>query len=469
VSTSEKQLARDKVSEAPVRLLWRGRLANLTEPTDASLAEPTIGRRNLTIAFVLWFAAWVSIVAFWERFHIGILGTSDAPQFIYQAEAFLHGHWNIALPPSETDVVLIHGKDYIVYPPFPAILMMPFVAIFGVHNTSDVLFTAIIASFNLPLLFLLLEQVRANGFTRRVWLENVVIALFAFYGSINLWLSLGGRMWFTAHIVAFTCVLLSLILAFRRHYGWSAVLLTCAFWSRSTIILSFPFLFYLAWQDAGASHDLERFASSLWKRMPDWTAVPWRRLIPPAVVTGVMLVLFMIRNALIFGSPLDTGYAVLIQQHYPIVTTGPFCVCYVPANVVANFFTFPRVTFSGPFGGAFDRHPVIDIMNNGFAVSVFITTPLFLLLFWRNRTRSLMRAALWVTLGLIVVAVLLFHASGWYQFGARYLFDGYAYAFLLLALTEVRIDWRFAALGLLGVIINVLGAHQFWTGNIFHL
>jgi hypothetical protein len=65
--------------------------------------------------------------------------------------------------------------------------------------------------------------------------------------------------------------------------------------------------------------------------------------------------------------------------------------------------------------------------------------------------------------------VLLFHASGWYQFGARYLFDGYAYAFLLLALTDVRVDWRFALLGILGVIINVLGAHQFWSNNIFHL
>jgi hypothetical protein len=465
MSTGEKQLVRDKVAAQPARTLTRERIAALTEPTEDALAEPALGHRNLAVALALWLVACVSIVAFWERFHIGILGTSNAPQFLYQADAFLHGHWDIALPTTMTDVVRIHGKDYIVYPPFPAILMMPFVAIFGVHNTSDVLFTAIIASFNLPLLFLLLEQVRANGLTRRVWLENAVIALFAYYGSINLWLSLGGRMWFTAHIVSFTCVLLSLILAFRRHYGWSAVLLTCAFWSRSTILLGFPFLFYLAWQDAGATHDLQRFATSLWKRAPDWTAVPWRRLIPPAVVTGVMLILFMVRNAVIFGSPLDTGYAVLIQQHYPIVTTGPFCVCYVPANVVANFFTFPRVTFSGPF----DRHPAFDMLNNGLAVSVFITTPLFLLLFWRNRTRSHLRAALWVTLGLIVVAVLLFHASGWYQFGARYLFDGYAYAFLLLALTDVRVDWRFVLLGFLGVIINVLGAHQFWTQNIFHL
>ena len=37
----------------------------------------------------------------------------------------------------------------------------------------------------------------------------------------------------------------------------------------------------------------------------------------------------------------------------------------------------------------------------------------------------------------MLIPILLFHASGWYQFGARYLFDLYPFAFLLLALNEV--------------------------------
>jgi hypothetical protein len=98
-----------------------------------------------------------------------------------------------------------------------------------------------------------------------------------------------------------------------------------------------------------------------------------------------------------------------------------------------------------------------------------VTTPLFLLLFWRNRTFSAMRVALWTVIGLVVIAVLLFHAAGWYQFGARYLYDAYPFAFLLLALNDEHIDWRFVALGLLGVAINLLGAHQWWTGHIIHL
>ncbi|HEX8032643.1 MAG TPA: hypothetical protein VF510_02290, partial [Ktedonobacterales bacterium] len=192
---------------------------------------------------------------------------------------------------------------------------------------------------------------------------------------------------------------------------------------------------------------------------------PWRRLLPPLAVAAVMVLLFMARNLVIFGSPLESGYSILIQQRYPVVTQGPFNIRYVPSNIVANFFSFPRVTFTS----AFDRHPVIDVMNGGYCVSVFVTTPLFLLLFWRNRQRSLMRGVLWLMLGLVVVMVLLFHAAGWYQFGARYLFDGYPYAFLLLVLSEARIDWRLIALGLIGIAINLAGAHQFWTSHTVHL
>lgn len=462
------RLTQDELAGAAA-VAWKAEPAPATA-LDGADDEPyrVFGRRNVVLAIVLFFAALVSFTAMQKAFHIASTGVSNAPQYLYQAQSFLQGRFDLDLPSWVTDIVTLHGKSYIVYPPLPAVLLMPFVALFGLH-TSDVLFTAVLSALNLPLLYLLLEQVRANGLTRRPRWENLLIAGLLYYGSINLWLSLGGRMWFTAHILCMTCSLLSLLLAFRRRFAWSAVLLGCAFFSRATAIFGFPFLLYLVWQDAGAGHELERFIASLRARAPDWGAVPWRRLAPPVLVIAGTGILFLVRNILVFGAPLETGYAILIHQRYPMVTQGPFCPCYVPANVVANFFTFPRITFSGPFGGAFDRHPVFDMLNNGLAVSVFVTTPLFLLLFWRNRRRDLMRAALWLTLGIIVVMVLLFHASGWYQFGARYLYDGYAYAFLLLALSDARVDWRFVALGVIGILINVLGAHQFWTSQLFQL
>lgn len=431
---------------------------------EAATAAPVFGRRNVLVAVGLFAMALLSLWAFEVVFHIAPFGDSKYAYFVYQAESFLHGRWDLDLSARLTDIVVVHGKHYIVYPPMPAIVLMPFVAIFGLH-TSDIFFTAVCSALNLSLLYLLLEQVRASGFTRRVWMENICISLLLWYGSISLWLSLGGEMWLTAHIVCMLFTLLALLAAFRRHYTLAAVLLGCAFFSRATVIFGYLFLFYLAWQDASTEPRVERFVASLRGRAPDWASVPWRRLLPPLAAMAGVLVLFMLRNTIVFGSPLDSGYNVLIQQKYPVVTTGPFNISYVPSNIIANFFSFPLVTFNG----AFDRHPVFNMDNNGTAVSMFVTTPLFLFLFWRNRRFSATRTALWLTMGLMVIAILLFHAAGWYQFGARYLFDGYAFAFLLLALNDVRVDWRFAALGLLGIIINILGALQFWTGIIPHL
>lgn len=431
------------------------------ELDQPALKDSGNGRRNALIAAVLFVVALLSLWVCEVGFGINPFGVSNAPYFVYQADSFLHGRWDLNLAATLTDIVVIHGKHYIVYPPMPAIVLMPVVAIVGLH-TSDILFTTVCSALNLSLLYALLEQVRKNGFTRRVWLENVSISLLLWLGSISLWMSLDGEMWFTAHILCMTFTLLALLAAFRRHHALAAALLGAAFFCRATEIFGYLFLFYLAWQNARTEPLLERFAVSLWRRTPDWAAIPWRRLAPPIAVMAVVLLLFILRNTFLFGSPLDSGYTALISQRYPEVTTGPFNLSYVPSNIVANFFSFPQVIFNG----AFDRHPVFNMDNNGTAVSVFVTTPLFLFLFWRNQRFSATRAALWVTIALMVVVILLFHAAGWYQFGARYLFDAYPFAFLLLALTDARVDWRFAALGYLGVLINILGAVQFWMGTM---
>jgi hypothetical protein len=442
-----------------------GALPEAAAPAHAGQDAAVFGRRNLVVAAVLFATALLTLVGYQARFGIPIIGVTEASHFVYQADAWLHGRWDVALPPGSLDTAYVHGKVYILYPPFPALALLPFVTLFGLR-TSDVLFTAVCSALNLPLIYLLFEQVRAAAFTRRLWLENLILAVLLYFGSISLWLSLGGRMWFTAHIVCLTCTLLSLLLAFRRRFGWAAVLLGCAFFTRATLVLGFPLLLYLAWQSATDGTRLRRFAASLWARRPDWAAVPWRRLAPVLGVLAATLALYMWRNLALYGSPLETGYDIVLRQQYHAAKDGLFSVNAIPANVVADFFSFPRVIFAGPE----DRHPLLDMLNGGIAVSVWVTTPLFLgLILWRNRAVSPLRVALWATVAAIVAALLPFHEAGWAQFGARYLFDTYPYAFLLLALNDQRVDWRWALLGIVGIVVNVLGAHQFWTSEILVL
>lgn len=433
-------------------------------PTQVAGTAP-LGRHELTMAVMLASLAFLVLVTLQALvFRTLPTGTSYAPHFVYQADAFLHGRWNVTLGKDVTDVVSIAGKQFIVNPPMPAILMMPFVAVWGLRF-SDILFTTVIASLNMGLLYLLLEQVRACGFSKRSERANLLLAVFFVFGTINVWLSTGGQMWFTAQVVWLLFTLLALLVSFRGHFIWGAFFIACAFFCRATAISGFVVVGYLAWQNVSREQLVERFATSLRARRPDWSAIPWRRLRGPLVVGVATLLLYMLRNALVFANPFESGYNIQILQRHPEVTTGAFNLSYIPSNIVANFLTFPSVTFTGPF----DRHPIINMVGNGVATGLFFTTPLFLYLFWRNRRFSMMRAALWVTLGLVLLEVLTFHAAGYYQFGARYLFDGYPFAFLLLAMAEFKLDWRVLLLGTLGIVACVLGAQQFWTFSVFVL
>lgn len=427
-------------------------------PTTPVAGAPLLNSRNVRMSVVLFCAALLTLFALQLVIGISPFGVSPAPHYIYQAMSFLHGRWYLTPPEPLFDTIRLHGKVYAVYPPFPALVMLPFVALFGAH-TSDILITAVLSALNLPLLYLLFEQAQLNGLTRRSPRENLIISMLLYFGSINLYLSLGGEVWFTAQIICMTCALMSLLLAFRRHFGWSAALLGCAFFSRGTMALGFPLMLYLAWQDGGSEPALEQFARSIRRRCPEWSAIPWSRLAAPLAVCVGMVALFLLRNTLEFGSPLESGFGIQMRQNYPGITHGLYSLAYVPRNLMVNFFDFPRVTFANPYA----LNPILNLVGDGMGISVFVTTPLFLFLFSKNTRISPLRIALHLTIALFVIETLLYSWTGYNQFGARYLFDAYPFAFLLLALNERRVDWRFVLLGLFALPINAMGARQIWT------
>ncbi|HEY7127927.1 MAG TPA: hypothetical protein VH540_28615 [Ktedonobacterales bacterium] len=431
------------------------------ETTEAESAPtPLERRRTVLLAMLLFCFSLVILLLTSVKLHIDPFAPSGSNHFVYQAQSLLQGRLDIAPyvgahnpPNNNTDIILVHGKHYIVYPPFPAILMMPLVAIFGL-GLSDIFFTQVFSALNIALLFWLLELLRTSGRSRRTFQQNFALCVFFFIGTINFFLSLGGTMWFTAHIVATTCTLGCLLFAFKRRYVLSAICLGCAFLTRAPAIVGLPVLLYLFLEQETGAARLKEMIRALRARLP------WRKLVVALVPLAVTLLLFLARNTLAFGNPLESGYTFLVQQKYTEVRYGVVGLHYIWPDFVVNFLSFPSFTFRD----AFDISPQLNLMpNNGIGLSVFATTPLFLYLFFsRNRTPSPLRKALWVSVGLLVAAALLYHAAGWIQFGARYLFEGYVYAFLLLALSELEMGWRFYLLGVAGILINLLGAQAFW-------
>ncbi len=439
---------------------------NRAEPTTQ---QRVFSQRNLLITGALVVGAILAFAALDKLFAISMRRWSITPYYVLQAWSWLHGRWDIdPTGTSRIDIIMLHGKYYSIYAPFPAVMLLPFVAIFG-PTISDIIFTIVVSGINLGVLYLLLEQLRALGLTHRSPRENVAWSLLLYFGSIAVWLSMNGGVWYTAHVVAAGCLLVSLLLAFRGHYFWSAVALGCGFMTRSTLILGFPLIIYLAWE-GGKTVPVEQALSS-WRALrlsslrglkASWHMVPWGQVVTIVAVAVAFLGLYMWRNEILFGNPLESGYSYNVAV-YP-VKHGIFNWRYVPANIISTFLNLPRFVYKD----GFDAHPKLDMLNGpGNGISVFLTSPLFLLLFWRNRPKSLLQVALWATTGLMLVFVLFYFTAGFYQFGTRYLFDFYPYIWVLFALSQARLSPRIVLLGLFGIFVNYLGAAQFWGHKMY--
>src|SRR6185437_5466587 len=197
-----------------------------------------------------------------------------------------------------------------------------------------------------------------------------------------------------------------------------------------------------------------------------WTrhrALPPRTWVALAVPFGIALALWMLRNQLYFGHPLSSGYDLQIQQDYPQIRYGLMSWRYVWPNFVVDFLNMPAFSFKTPY----DVLPLGDLLRAGNGTSIFFTTPLFLTFFASVRSHAprWLRLTLWACVALLVVFSLFWNLTGWYQVGARYLFDAYPYLFVLLAMRGERIGWRWLTLACLGALVNLALANVFWCQN----
>ena len=73
----------------------------------------------------------VSAVIYWLANRDYDAGRGD---FFYLADAFLHGRTWLEFQPGPYDVIISDGRFYVPFAPFPAIALMPVVAVLGAHR-----------------------------------------------------------------------------------------------------------------------------------------------------------------------------------------------------------------------------------------------------------------------------------------------------------------------------------------------
>jgi hypothetical protein len=75
---------------------------------------------------------------------------------VYQAVAFLHGHAWVDSP-DYIERAVVDGRRYQLHPPLPAIMLMPFVAVFGL-NTNQNWFAIVVGALDAALMWRLLGK-----------------------------------------------------------------------------------------------------------------------------------------------------------------------------------------------------------------------------------------------------------------------------------------------------------------------
>jgi hypothetical protein len=393
-----------------------------------------------------------------------VLSHTPFNHFAHLADAWLHGRQSVVSGgPSYAqgnDFAAYAGKTYISFPPFPAVLMLPFVALAGSpEEFRDGQFIVWLAGLGPAFLFLALEKLRKRGHSERSERDNVWLALLFAFGTVYFFTAVQGTVWFAGHVVGVGILAAYLWASIDAERPLlSGVLLGAAFLTRPT--MSFAALFFALealrvsgalWPDEGGF--VNRVERAF--RRVDRTAF-LRRVIPFAVPIVLALGLASWMNYTRFHNPSPTAFGhehLTVVWHARIEKWGLFGVHYLGKNLGCMLTSLP---WPRPHGAT--TEPLFKINEHGLAL--WFTTPMFLWLLWPKQ-RGYMHWALLATAVLPMLMNLLYQNSGWRQFGYRFSNDYAATLFLLFAVggRKLGTTWKAAAAWALGW--NAFGAVSF--------
>jgi len=358
---------------------------------------------------------------------------------LYLADAFLHGQLHLVRTPNDAgDMALVREKLYIVFGPFPALLLMPLVPLFS-RDTPDVLVLVITALVALFAFHRLLERVIEPRDRLRVALATLTLGL----GTAMHYGAVMGNVWIHTQITATALQVLALLFAARGRAWTAGVFLGLTVLTRPTLTLAAPLA---AWWLARPQGLLERTPES------------WRRtLLALGVPVAIAAAIHGVYNFARFGSFTDAGY------HY-ILMGEPF------ETLVSNFGRFNLHFLVTNLKGWLFGLPVLAegrLMPDPHGMSLLLTTPFLLFALWPRRVERDEWVAM-ATIALIAGPSLLYYNDGWVQFGQRFALDWIVLGLFVAARGAKRAPVALVVgLTLWGVLVGAWGL-QWFRASFLH-
>jgi hypothetical protein len=391
---------------------------------------------------------------YWETLYI---------HFVYQADAWLHGRAAIEFPvwtppyanDFYQDVLALpdpYGYGLIPYPPLPAVVLLPFVALFGM-SAPQAFIGAILGAVNVVLAW------RLTWRLSRSRLVALAATLFFGFGTVAWYASMIGSTWYFAHVVALGLALLAVTVALgagdrRSRWGRLAgstdgrlflagLLLGLAGLARLTVVLGAPFLVL-----AGSGP-------------------PWRRTLAVGLGIGIPVAALCAYNLATTGALFHPAYAyAAASELHPVpefyhADWGLEDIRYIPQNLFIALGLPPEVHLECGIG-LFD--PACGtIAPNPLGMSVLLVSPAYFLAVpyaWRNLHRPVVLGAV-LAIAAIGFANLAHFSQGWVQFGYRFSNDWAPFALVLvtLAIAKRGVDRLVVVLVAISVAVNLWGVY----------
>jgi chromate transport protein ChrA len=393
------------------------------------------------------------------------------------ADAWLHGRHDLATGPPAyagmNDFAQFEGKWFISFPPFPAILMMPFVWLSGSpENFRDGQLVVWLAGVGPAVLFLVLEKLRRTDRSACSEVDNVRLALLFAFGTVYFFSAVQGTVWFAAHVVGVGLAALFALHALDAERPATAgAVLGAMFLTRVTTLL------------AGVFFLLELVRIAYAKPLPDDERPLVDRI--SAVLEGADRSI-VVKRLVRFAVPLFVAFAFAswinnARFHNPapwafgheylqvgwkarIDRWGLFSLHYLPRNLAVVFASIPWKP------APTDPRIAVELLGmtfhfphwmiSGHGLALWFTTPFYAWLVWTRRNGFVRAAALVAAAGPASMN-LLYQNSGWFQFGYRFSNDYAVFLFVALAASIPRLSRAFWLAASWAVAVNAFGAISF--------
>lgn len=393
--------------------------------------------------------------------------------FVWQAHAFLEGRAEIDYPVSEgpyrndyfQDVLPVApGLAQIPFPPLPAIVLMPFVAVWGL-GTNGAAVAAVLGAVNAVLCWIMLLGVtprRSAAFMG---------TLFYAFGTVAWYAAMLGTTWFLAHVVGSTFLFIAIAVAVRadtaavraaaggggraagRQFAAGLAFGTAAT-ARLTSILAAPFFVFV-----GGGRG--------------WSG----RAVAAGVGALIPVLLLLGYNLATTGEVFHPAYDFLYETEYrpqPGLVNADWAAedpRYIPQNSGIMLGQMPLSPLSNDpacalepvsLSSLFERECPL-LQPDPLGMSLLLTSPAYLLaipVLLRDWRRRLVAGAA-VAVLLVALADLSHFSQGWVQFGYRFSNDFAPFATVLVALgiARLRAGWLSIALVAVSILVNAWGVY----------